>query len=412
MVNVSFYLSRILGNKVYNDQKELIGKLIDIEITEDIKNPQVMSFKIKNNKKIKYIDAKYVNIHEEKGQYVIICSRVKEITKAKDTFSLVKYILDKQIIDINGRKVVRVNDIKLAALDGGIYALAVDIGMDGLLRRIGMAKPLKLFLNNFHREVSNKLLLWDNVATILPSNDNIVLSKSHERLSTMHPSDLADILEDFDSKTAAEIFLKLGNARAADVLEEMETDKQVDMLKEIDVGKAADILEEMPTDEVADILDDLDEEDAEELLNNMEKKASTEVRELMEYNEKSVGSLMSTDFISLKCNYTAQNAIEHLREIKPEEENIYYLYVTNNDNKLCGVVSLRNLIISEPDTLLEEIMNKNFTYVQANDEIKELIKTVSKYNLLAIPVVDNEMVLIGMVVINDVIYELIKGRRK
>ena len=412
MINVSFYLSRVLGNKVYTGQKELVGKLVDIEITEDIKNPQVMSFKIKNNKQIMYIDAKYVNIHEEKGQYVITCNKVKEITKAKDTFSLVKYILDKQIIDINGRKVVRVNDVKLAALDGGIYALAVDIGMDGLLRRIGMAKPLKLFLNNFHREVSNKLLLWDNVATILPSNDNIVLSKSHERLSTMHPSDLADILEDFDSKTAAEIFLKLDNARAADVLEEMETDKQVDMLKTIDVGKAADILEEMPSDEVADILDDLDKEDAEELLNNMEKEASSEVRELMEYDEKSVGSLMSTDFISLKCNYTAQKAIEHLREIKPEEENIYYLYVTNNNDKLCGVVSLRNLIIAEADTLLEEIMNKDLTYVKADDEIKELIKTVSKYNLLAIPVVDDEMVLIGMVVINDVIYELIKGRRK
>lgn len=412
MVNVSFYLSRVLGNKVYNEQKEIIGKLVDIEITEDIKNPRVMSFKLKNNKKMVYIDAKYVNIHEENGQYVIICNKVKEIAKDKDTFSLVKYILDKQIIDINGRKVVRVNDVKLAALDGGIYALAVDIGMDGLLRRIGMAKPLKLLLNNFHREVSNKLLLWDNVATILPSNDNIVLSKSHERLSTMHPSDLADILEDFDSKTAAEIFLKLGNARAADVLEEMETDRQVDMLKTIDVEKAADILEEMPSDEVADILDDLDEEDAEELLNSMEKEASTEVRELMEYDEKSVGSLMSTDFISLKSNYTTQKAIEHLREIKPEEENIYYLYVTNDDEKLCGVVSLRNLIIAEADTLLEEIMNKDLTYVKANDEIKELIKTVSKYNLLAIPVVDNEMVLIGMVVLNDVIYELIKGRRK
>ena len=412
MVNVSFYLSRILGNKVYTEQKELVGKLVDIEITEDIKNPQVMSFKINSNNKMKYIDAKYINISEENGQYVIICNRVNEIIKAKDTFSLVKYVLDKQIIDINGRKVVRVNDIKLAALDGGIYALAVDIGMDGLLRRLGMAKPLKLFLNNFHREVSNRLLLWDNVETLLPSNDNIVLSKSYERLSTMHPSDLADILEDFDSKTAAEIFLKLDNARAADVLEEMETDKQVDMLKTIDVGKAADILEEMPSDEVADILDDLNEEDAEELLNNMEKEASSEVRELMEYHEKSVGSLMSTDFISLKSNYTAQRAIEHLRQTKPEEENIYYLYVTNNNGKLCGVVSLRNLIIAEQDTLLEEIMNRNFKYVKANDEIKKLIKTVSKYNLLAIPVVNNEMVLIGMVVLNDVIYELIKGRKK
>lgn len=412
MANLSFYLSRILGNKVYTEDEKVLGKLIDVEITEDIKNPQVMSFKLKSNGEIKYIDAKYINVHEEKGQYVLKCMKVKEIQKADDTFSLVKYILDKQIIDINGRKVVRVNDIKLASLNGGIFALAVDIGMDGLLRRLGVAKPLKRVLNNFNREVSNKLLLWDNVETLLPSNDNIVLTKSYERLSTLHPSDLADILEDFDSKTAAEIFSKLDNSRAADVLEEMETDKQVDMLKTIDVEKAADILEEMPPDEAADILDDLDEEDAEELLNSMEKQASSEVRELMEYDDKVVGSLMSTDFISLKSHYSAQKAIDYLREIQPEEENIYYLYVTDNSDKLCGVVSLRNLIIAKPDTKLEKIMNDNLTYVNDHDEIKELIKIVSKYNLLAIPVVDDDMILIGMVVLNDVIYELIKGRRK
>ena len=416
MANISFYLSRILGNKVYSNSQRVIGKLIDVNITEDIKNPRVISLKLKTNSGVIYIDAKNVNVHEEKGQYVIICDSdsdsSKAIDKAENTFSLVKYILDKQIIDINGRKVVRVNDVKLASLNGGMFALAVDIGLDGLLRRLGMAKPLKLLLNNFNKEISNKLLLWDNVETLLPSNDNIVLSKSYERLSTLHPSDLADILEDFDSKTAAEIFLKLDNSRAADVLEEMETDKQVDMLKTIDVEKAADILEEMPPDEVADILDDLNKEDAEELLNSMEKEASTEVRELMEYEDNTVGSLMSTDFISLKNNYTAQKAIDYLRELKPEEENIYYLYVTNDHDKLCGVVSLRNLIISEPHTELSDIMHDNLTFVHANDEIKELIKTVSKYNLLAIPVVDDEMTLIGMVVLNDVIYELIKGRRK
>lgn len=411
MTNISFYLSRILGRKVYTKENEILGKLVDVEITEDIRDPQVMSFKLKVNKEYKYIDAQYVSVHEEKGQYVITVNKLREIEKSKDTFSLVKYILDKQIIDINGRKVVRVNDIKLASLNGGMYALAVDIGMDGLFRRLGIAKPLKHILNNFNKEISNKLLLWDNVETLLPSSDNIVLSKSYERLSTLHPSDLADILEEFDSKTAAEIFLKLDNSRAADVLEEMETDKQVDMLKTIDVGKAADILEEMPPDEVADILDDLDEDDAEELLNNMEKEASSEVRELMEYDDKSVGSLMSTDFISLKSGFTTEHAINYLREVKPEEENIYYLYVSNEAGKLCGVVSLRNLIIAEPHTLLEEIMHKNLTYVHDTDEISELIKTVSKYNLLAIPVVDDEMVLIGMVVLNDVIYELIKGRR-
>lgn len=412
MANISFYLSRILGNRVYGADGDVIGRLIDVEIIEDIRNPRVMSFKLKDNHEVKYIDAQYISVHEERGQYVLYCSKECEVKDHKSTFSLVKYILDKQIIDINGRKVVRVNDIKLASLNGGMYALAVDIGLDGILRRLGMAKPLKKVLQNFHKEVSNKLLLWDNVTTILPNNENIVLSKSHEKLATMHPSDLADILEEFDSKTAAEIFLKLDNSRAADVLEEMESEKQVDMLKTIDVGKAADILEEMPPDEVADILDDLDEEDAEELLNNMEHGASSEVRELMEYDDNSVGSLMSTDFISFKNNSTVEQVIEYLRDTKPEEENIYYLYITDEAEKLCGVVSLRNLIISKPNTLVNSVMNRNMSYVYDTDEISELIKTVSKYNLLAIPVVNKNHILIGMVVLNDVIYELIKGRRR
>lgn len=411
MANISFYLSRILGNRVYSTDGKILGRLIDVEIIEDIRNPRVMSFKLKDSHGEKFIDSQYINIHEEKGQYVLNCTK-ESIINNKNTFSLVKYILDKQIIDINGRKVVRVNDIKLAELNDGIYALAVDIGMDGLFRRLGIAKPLKKILKNFHQEVSNKLILWDNVATILPDNENIVLSKSHEKLSTLHPSDLADILEEFDSKTAAEIFLKLDNWRAADVLEEMETDKQVDMLKTIDVGKAADILEEMPPDEVADILDDLTEEDAEELLNNMEHGASNEVRELMEYDDNEVGSLMSTDFISFRNNSTVEQVIEYLRDTKPEEENIYYLYITDETDKLCGVVSLRNLIISKPDIQINSVMNINMTYVLDTDKISELIKTVSKYNLLAVPVVNKEQILIGMVVLNDVIYELIKGRRR
>lgn len=411
MGNTIFYFSRIYGNKVYGKDGHALGKLVDFEIAEELKNPRVVALKIKDKGNIRYLDAGYVTIDEIRGQYVSSCMQEIYLEKPEKAFSLAKYILDKQIIDINGRKVVRVNDIKLAVLDGGIFAMAVDIGMDGLLRRLGFAKPLKKILQHFNTEVSNKLLLWDNVDTLLPSSDGILLSKAHEGLSTMHPSDLADILEEFDSKTAAEIFSRFDNSRAADVLEEMESDAQVGMLKAIDIDKAADILEEMPPDEAADILDDLKEEHAEELLNSMEKGASAEVRELMEYDEDVVGSLMSTEFISFKDFSTVQTVIDELRETKPEEESIYYLYVTDSENRLCGVVSLRNLIVSEPRTALDEIMDQNLIYAYDQDSIKDLILKVSKYSLMAIPVVDRQMQLLGMVVLNDVIYELIKGRK-
>ena len=191
-------------------------------------------------------------------------------------------------------------------------------------------------------------MLWSDVETILDSSENIMVSKTYNKLSILHPSDLADIIEDFDVNTGMAILSNLGNTKAADVLEEMEEDDQVKIIDHLAPDKAADILEEMPPDEVADILDGLSDDKAEELLNSMEKEASDEVRELMKYDDELVGSLMSTDYISFESNYTVEKTINSLRELKPEEDEMYYLYVVNEKNKLVGTVSLRDIIISEP----------------------------------------------------------------
>ena len=163
----------------------------------------------------------------------------------------------------------------------------------------------------------------------------------------------------------------------------------------------------MPADEAADVLDGLNEDKAEELLNNMEKEASDEIRELMEYEEHLVGSLMNTDFISCPTNYTVADVINEIRKAEEEVEQIYYVYVVSDTHKLIGVVSLRELIVSTPDKKLEDIMDKEVIYIQDNDKISDLVKAISKYNLFAMPVVDEQMELIGIVSINDIIYELL-----
>lgn len=408
----SLYLSRIQGNKVYTDDNKVLGRLRDLGAVLETKNPIVTIVKIKTSDGIKYYDWKGFSITKENGQYVIRCSDPKEVAVSKEDFFLGRHILDKQIIDVNGRKVVRVNDVRLAVLDQGFIVVAVDIGAEGLLRRIGMAKPAKNILKQFGGKLPSKLILWNDVETIFRSNENIKLSKTYNKLSTLHPSDLADIIEDFDTKTGMEIFSSLDIARAADVLEELESDAQVNILKKLSKDKAADILEEMPADEVADILDELREHEAEEFLNSMEKDASEEVRELMEYDDDEVGSIMTTDFICFKISDTVEHTINVLRELKPEEDNIYYLYVVDEHDKLTGVVSLRNLVISNPDVRLEAIMNNDPIYICDKDSIDSLIKSVSKYNLFAIPVVDNDMKLLGTVIINDIIYELMKNKKK
>lgn len=238
-----------------------------------------------------------------------------------------------------------------------------------------------------------------------------MLSTTYEKLSTLRPSDLADIIENIDSKTGIAIFSSLDDARAADVLEELEKESQINILKTLSKQKVADILEEMPADEVADVLDDLNKDMVEELLNKMERNVSSEVRELMEYPDNTVGSLMTTDFIDFKESDTVEQTINRLRELKPESDVIYYLYVVDSKDKLTGVVSLRDLVISEPDTKLSEIMDNKPIYVKDMDSIESLIKIETKYNLMAVPVVDNNMVLRGTVIITDIIYELLKNRR-
>lgn len=407
MKYMSLYLSRILGNKVYSKDGNFLGRLKDIGVATEFKNPKVIVAKIKTSSGLKFYSWSGFEIVKKQGQYVISCSETIDVSPDNTTM-LVKHILDKQIIDIDGRKVVRVNDIRLFMLQSGTFAAAVDIGAEGLLRRLGFAKPLK----RLGLKLNSKLMLWDEVAAVIPSNENIQLSKSYDRLSTLHPSDLADIIEDFDTKTGAIIFSRLDNATAADVLEEMEEDSQLNLLKRLSADKAADILEEMPADEAADVLDGMNEKEAEVFLSNMEKEAQEEVRGLLEYDEDAVGSLMNKDIIFLKDKLTLDRAIAFLRESKPEEEQIYYLYVVDSKGRLEGTVSLRDLVISEPNLMVSDIMNTDFKFMYDTDNIDDLIKNVSKYNLSAIPVVDSEKVLVGNVIINDIIYELLKNKRR
>jgi magnesium transporter len=409
----TFYLSRVIGNKLYTSEQQPIGKLLDLVVDMNTIRPRVVALKIKANKEVRFIDYTNVTISKQREQYHIQCDTLRDVNiENLNTLFLVKHVLDKQIVDMDGRKVVRVNDLRLVVLSDGTYVVAVDVGFEGFLRRLGMAKPLKEFLRPLKINIPSHLLLWDEVETIDFRNRGIKLSKTYTKLSTLHPSDLADILEDLDSSTQFAIFTSLDEEKAADVLEELEQDVQVRVLERISVEKAADMLEKMPADEVADILEKLEEKRANEILSEMEKEASEEVRELMDYPERSVGSLMTTDFLSFPEHMTVQDVILELRRLKPESDSVYYLYVVDREGKLVAHVSLRDLVVAEPDQTLMEIMNRDVEYVYDDDDIDETVEKISKYNLLALPVVDRAKVLIGMVLINDVYHDVVKSKRR
>ncbi|UOF90300.1 CBS domain-containing protein [Fodinisporobacter ferrooxydans] len=409
----TFYLSRVVGNTIYTNDQKPIGKLLDMIVDLDSRRPKVIAIKIKNNGSIRIIDFSNVSITKKNQQYHIQCTALHDMELSKlHTLFLVKHVLDKQIVDMYGRKVVRVNDLRLVVLSNGTYTVAVDVGFEGFLRRLGVAKPLKELLKPFRITVPSNLLLWDEVEAIDFTNRGIKLSKSYAKLSTLHPSDLADILEDLDRSSQLAIFSSLDDEKAADVLEELETEVQVNVLESLSVEKAADMLEKMPADEVADILEELEAERANKILIEMEKEASAEVRELMGYPEKSVGSLMTTDFISFHETITVQEVFAELRRIKPEPDSVYYLYVVDHDGRLAANVSLRDLVVAEPEQPLHRIMNRDVISVYDDDDMDEIVERISKYNLLAIPVIDRTKVLVGTVIINDVFYDFIKSKRR
>ena len=409
MAAQTFYLSRIIGKKIFTDSKSCIGKLVDLVVDTSYERPRVIAAKVKSEKREIFLDFSHWQIRKTKGQYIIICNEMKAIDfPEKNMLFLAKHILDKQIVDMFGRKVVRVNDVRIAAVAGGAFVIAVDVGLEGLLRRIGIAKPIKAVLKKLRIALPSKFIIWEDVETINVSRLDIKLSKEGTKLETLHPSDLADIIEDLDRTTQLAIFNSLNEDHAADVLEEMEPDAQIELIENLPIGKAADVLEKMPADEAADLLDELEDDMVEEILNEMETEASQEVRELMEYPDSLAGSLMSTDFFYFTENDTVDNVISQLRKTKPETNTIYSLFVLDQKEKLVATVSLRDLIVSEPYIPLKTIMNKNITYVFDDDRTKYLADIISKYNLLAIPVVNHDMQMLGTVIVDDVIDHLME----
>lgn len=415
---VTFYLSRILKTAVYTVQGEYLGRVKDLYINSDYRSqpggrPLVSTVWVKNHGMSSYYDFSYFTVQKIEGKPRLIANAIHEqlLGTLGEGHFLAEVVLGKQIVDLNGRKVVKAYDVRLVQLDTKTFAIAVDVGLEGFLRRIGIAKPVKLALSLFRVTLPAKFYHWADIETLGSSSSNIQLSKSLNKLHSLHPSDIADIIEDLGRKWSAELFSSLDQEKAADVLEELEPQTQKLILDSLSLEQAADVLELMPADEVADILNTLPDKRAEQLLNEMEQESQLEVRELLEYEENMVGSIMTTDFLSFRKEKTIQEVLNDLRVIKPEQEELYNLFVIDDNEELIASFTVRDLVVSEPLQRVADIMQPTVTYLFDDDELDEIAEQVSKYNLLAIPVVNRDFKLQGMVVIGDVVEDLLdKGR--
>jgi magnesium transporter len=403
------FLSELVGRPVADVNGELVGRLEDVVATVrgGMPHPIVVALTVKRGGGS--LSIPFADVAALLAPAIALKVDVQHIgpyTIGDQDLLLVRDVLDKQIIDTNGIRVVRVNDLELARVNGHFYVANVDISGLGLMRRLGFAKPVQTVASRFGRRVSSNPIRWDDVE-LLPGDQPLRLKVPSEKIADLHPADLAEILSDLSRAESSKFLESLDIETVADALEEVEPDFQASLVETMSDEKVADLLEEMAPDEAADLLAELPEGRSQELLSLMDVDEAKDVRKLLAYPEDAAGGIMTTEYIAIPPDLNAEEAIAYLRANADQAETIFYIYVADGENHLRGVFSLQDLVLSAPETPVDEFMHHRVVTVNALDSQEEVAQAIAKYNLLAIPVVDEQGRLHGIVTADDALDKII-----
>lgn len=398
------FLSEAINKPVFDPKGEVIGALKDTVVIKGDPLPKLSAIVIERKKQPYRIKWEDINIFNKRiiSSYLIADS-LEPYEFSDDDLLAVRDILDKQIVDANGAKVVRVNDIKLEGYEGEAVLVAVDVGMRGILRRLGLERGSDELMRLFNTSMPFNLISWNYIQHLKPKLKTIALTVPRQMVSELHPADIADLISQVSREEGAHLFKDLDIETAAEALSELKPEVQADIINALEPEKAADIIEEMPPDEAADVLSDLPTEKAKEILEHIEKEEAEDIQELLGHEEDTAGGLMTNEFIAYRYDITVKDAVELFRKDAEEIESVYYIYVIDEHEKLLGVVSLRELLVAEPDARLSEIMSLKLKTVTPDADEMVAAEIISKYNLLALPVVDSEGYLLGIVSIDDIL---------
>ena len=317
-------------------------------------------------------------------------------------------LMDRQIIDIHGRKVVRVNDVDLEWLGQGAAHLLrvaeVEVGLRGAFRRVFKGLLPRGTLETLSRKLGARGIPWQFVDVIeVDPARRVKLRIEYERLAEMHPSDLAEILEDLAPAEREAVFTSLDEEVAAETLEEVEPRLQKALLERLDEERIADIVEEMDPAAAADLLAELPDEQSDAILEEMEPEERHEVEELLEFDENSAAGCMTTDFIRLGTQATVAQAVLALRAFDGDPESVTEIYLLDDKRVLRGAVGLARLVMAQPDTRLAVLAETRVLSAPADLSQNDLAEMFDKYNLHALPVVDAQGRMVGVVQADHVI---------
>jgi magnesium transporter len=403
------YLSQILRRPVRDLEGEQVASIKDVVVRLGEDHPPVTGLVARYRRRDFYLPrahlaqfgAQGARLNRDTLDLRPFARRDGEVLLARD-------VLDKQLIDVDGKRVVRVNDVQLIDAGGEWRVTGADVSLQGLWRRLapagflGSGKPVEV-------------IDWADVGYLATDAATVQLKSSRDKLSRLHPVEIARLAEALSYHQGAEMLASLDDETAAETLEELHEEHQARLIGDMDEERAADILEHMSPDEAADVLGDLPEEVAEDLLSRMEGEEQADVAELLPYEDDTAGGLMTTEFVTLPKGLTVGESLARLREMAETPNMIYYLYVVEREGswKLSGVIALRSLILADPTYLLEQVMRDDFQSAHPDDPARDVAETIAEYNLLALPVLDDEGEIAGIVTVDDAMEWLLpKGWRQ
>lgn len=403
------YISQFMGRPIVDLDGEVIGSLSEVLAHKvgEISHPKIVAIEAKKGSHTIMIP--FSDVAAFVIPAIALNKRKKQIIPyepGEHDLYLIRDVLDKQIIDTNGVRVVRVNDLEITRVENEFFIANVDTSSSGLLRRLGLDAISKRFSNKGKRGAQPGNISWDDVE-LLSTDQPMRLKVPGEKLAELHPADLAEILSDLSRQEGRDILESLDLETLADTLEEVEPEFQVSLLEGMPDERVADVLEEMEPDEAADLLAELPKDRSQELLELMEDEEAQDVRKLLAYPDNTAGGIMTTEYITIPPDITAEQAMVVIREQGEEAEVYYYIYVTDSAGHLLGVLSLRELVLTQPKTKISDIMVKRLVTVHLEDTQDDCAQSVAKYDLIAIPVVDDDNILHGIVTADDAIDKII-----
>lgn len=396
------FLTSIADRPVEGKTGELIGKIDDliVRIGED-RYPPIAGLVVRDGRRRFFVPATHLQSLNGAARLSSSTVDLQTFTRRSGEVLLRRDVLDHQLIDIEGRRIVRVNDVQLAPIEGVYRVIAVDISPQALLRRLG---PRALA----GRIVGRQIIDWTDVQ-YLASAAPVQLKVSYDRLAELNAVDLARIVDALSYRESVEIVTALDEETAAETLEEVSDERVAEILEGMDQERAADILEEMTPGAAADALEDLDEEVAEQILARMEPEEAADVQVHLHYDEDSVGRIMTRDLVRVPVDWTVGQALDEIREREDLPDPLLAVYVVDAHDRdlLLGLVRLRNLILADPATAIADVMDEDLPTVGPEDRAERAAQVLAEYNLLAVPVLDASQRLLGILTVDDALAVLL-----